>query len=74
MPEPVLGSSGVIQRAHLSLTAVFDFNEANDPAIPLTEAGIFTAATGGVMYNRVVFAPVTKTNAFKLTLFWDIVF
>jgi hypothetical protein len=26
------------------------------------------------MYNRVVFQDVTKTDAFKLTLLWDIVF
>ena len=64
----------MVKRTRLTLTAVFDFGEANDPATPLSEAAIFTAATAGVMYNRVVFAPVTKTNAFKLTLFWDIVF
>jgi hypothetical protein len=63
-----------VNRVRVSLQTVFDFNEANDPAIPLTEAGIFTAATGGVMYNRVVFEPVTKTNAFKLTLLWDVIF
>jgi hypothetical protein len=40
----------------------------------LREAGIFTAVSGGVMYNRVVFDAVTKTNAFKLTLLWDITF
>ena len=50
-----------------------DFGDANGTA-PLREAGIFTAETNGVMYNRVVFDPVTKTNAFKLTLLWDIVF
>ncbi len=63
-----------VNRVRVSLQTVFDFNEANDPAIPLTEAGIFTADTGGVMYNRVVFEPVTKTNAFKLTLLWDVIF
>jgi hypothetical protein len=62
-----------VRRVRVSLKAVFDFNEANGPE-PLREAGIFTAATGGVMYNRVTFDPVTKTNAFKLTLLWDITF
>ena len=61
-------------RIRVSLQAVFDFNEANDPAVPLREAAIFTAAAGGVMYNRVVFEPVTKTDAFKLTLLWDVIF
>jgi hypothetical protein len=62
-----------VKRVRARLTAVFDFNDANGTE-PLQEAGIFTADTGGVMYNRVVFDPVTKTNAFKLTLLWDIVF
>jgi hypothetical protein len=62
-----------VKRVRVSLSAVFDFDEANGTD-PLREAGVFTAATGGVMYNRVVFADVTKTNAFKLTLLWDITF
>ena len=69
--EPVAGGS--IRRIRARLTAEFDFGEANG-AEPLREAGIFNAATGGVMYNRVVFQDVTKTDAFKLTLLWDIVF
>jgi hypothetical protein len=62
-----------VQRVRASLRTVFDFNEANGPA-PLREAGIFTAAAGGVMYNRVVFDDVTKSNAFQLTLLWEITF
>lgn len=69
--EPIQGGS--IRRIRARLTAEFDFGEANG-AEPLREAGIFNAATGGVMYNRVVFQDVTKTDAFKLTLLWDIVF
>jgi hypothetical protein len=65
---------GGITRVQVSLEAVFDYAEANDPATPLREAGIFNAASGGIMYNRVVFEPVTKTDAFRLTLFWDVVF
>jgi hypothetical protein len=65
---------GGVMRVRVSLQAVFDFDEVNNPTVPLQEAGVFTASTGGVMYNRVVFAPVTKTNAFRLTLFWDVVF
>lgn len=66
-----------VKRVRVTLKAVFDFEEANSTdgnTDPLQEAGIFTAATGGVMYNRVTFKPVTKTNAFKLTLLWDITF
>jgi hypothetical protein len=62
------------RRVRATLKAVFDFADANDPAVPLREAGIFTADSAGVMYNRVVFEPVTKTNAFKLTLLWDVTF
>jgi hypothetical protein len=64
---------GEVKRVRARLTAVFDFGDANGAA-PLREAGIFTAESDGVMYNRVVFEPVTKTDAFKLTLLWDIVF
>ena len=64
---------GTVTRVRARLTAEFDFDEANG-ADPLREAGVFNAADDGVMYNRVVFDPVTKTEAFKLTLIWDIVF
>ena len=56
-----------------NIRAVFDFAEANG-VDPLREAGVFTALTDGVMYNRVIFDPVTKTGAFQLTLLWDITF
>ncbi|EPF21354.1 MAG: hypothetical protein EWV58_21975 [Microcystis aeruginosa Ma_MB_F_20061100_S19] len=55
----------------VKITTELDFNEANDY---LTEAGLFNANTGGVMYNRVVFPPINKTNDFKLTLIWEILF
>jgi hypothetical protein len=67
------GPGGQVRRVRARLTAEFDFGEANGGE-PLREAGVFNAGTGGVMYNRVVFDPVTKTEAFKLTLIWDIVF
>ncbi len=62
-----------VARIRVGLTTTFDFNEANGPDA-LQEAGLFTADTGGVLYNRVTFDPVTKTNAFKLTLLWEVVF
>lgn len=62
-----------VKRVRVTLKAVFDFEEANGPD-PLREAAVFNAASGGVMYNRVSFKDVTKTNAFKLTLLWDITF
>lgn len=62
-----------VKRVVVTVSAVYDFAEANGTT-PLREAGVFNAASGGVMYNRVVFDPVTKTNTFKLTLLWDIYF
>ena len=62
-----------VKRIKVSLQTVFDFGDANGTD-PLREAGIFTAASGGTIYNRVVFDAVTKANTFKLTLIWDIVF
>ena len=62
------------RRVRATLKAIFDFADANDPAVPLREAAIFTDAVAGIMYNRVVFEPVTKTSAFKLTLLWDVTF
>jgi hypothetical protein len=62
-----------VKRVRVTLKAVFDFEEANG-AEPLREAAVFNAPSGGVMYNRVTFKDVTKTNAFKLTLLWDITF
>jgi hypothetical protein len=55
----------------VTITAELDFNEANGA---LTEAGLFNADSGGVMYNRVVFPPINKTTDFKLTLIWEIIF
>jgi len=65
--------AGGVQRVKVTLQTVFDFGEANGTD-PLREAAVFTAASGGTMYNRVVFDAVTKANTFKLTLIWDIVF
>jgi hypothetical protein len=68
--EPT-GSGEDVSRVRVNLTAVFDYDQANGDA-PLREAASFNA--DGTMYNRVVFEPVTKTDAFKLTLLWEIVF
>lgn len=63
-----------VKRVRARLTSIFDFEDANDPSVALREAGIFTAEAEGMLYSRVTFEPVTKTDAFKLTLLWDIVF
>jgi hypothetical protein len=61
-----------VARVRVQLTAVLAFGDANDPATPLREAGLLNDA--GVLYSRVVFQPVTKTDTFELTLIWEIVF
>ena len=58
-------------RKKVTITVELDFGEANGA---LTEAGLFNANTGGVMYNRVVFPAINKTQEFKLTLIWEIIF
>ena len=44
-------------------------NQCNDA---LKEAGLFTDE--GIMYNRVTFDQITKSEQFKLTLIWEITF
>ncbi|TQM61951.1 hypothetical protein [Humibacillus xanthopallidus] len=61
-----------VDRVRVQLSALLDFTVANDPATPLREAGLFNDAN--VLYSRVVFQPVTKTDTFQLTLIWEIVF
>ena len=66
-------------RVTARLKVIFENDQANDnntPADPkpLREAGIFNAAAGGIMYNRVVFEPVYKTDAFQLVMMWDVTF
>ncbi|MGZ4434396.1 MAG: hypothetical protein ACXVW7_12320 [Trebonia sp.] len=61
-----------VARVRVQLTAQLDFGEANDPSTPLREAGLCNADK--VLYSRVVFKDVTKTDTFQLTLIWEIVF
>lgn len=73
---PVQAESGVVNQKNrkVRFSVDLDFAEPpNQPAI-LTEAGLFNAAQGGIMYNRVVFPNITKTGDFKLTLVWEIIF
>lgn len=40
----------------------------------LREAGLFTEDETPIMYNRVTFDTITKSEKFKLTLIWEIIF
>lgn len=62
-------TAGTSSRRKLMLTVDLDLDEANGA---LTEAGLFTE--DGVMYNRVTFPPINKSQDFKLTLIWEILF
>jgi hypothetical protein len=56
-------------RIMLRLTGELGEQDCNDE---LREAGLFTE--DGVMYNRVTFDVITKSDQFKLTLVWEITF
>ena len=55
----------------VTLSSTFGYDDANGT---LTEAGIFNADNTGVMYNRVVFPEISKTDKFTLSLIWKISF
>lgn len=60
-----------IPRKKLTISTELDYLEGNGQ---LTEAGVFNAPTGGIMYNRVTFPVINKSQAFKLNLVWVIIF
>jgi hypothetical protein len=66
-PKPLSGGSDIV----VTLSSTFGYDDANGA---LSEAGIFNADTGGVMYNRVVFPEISKTDKFTLSLIWKISF
>jgi hypothetical protein len=55
----------------VTVSSTFGYEDANGT---LTEAGIFNSENGGVMYNRVVFPEISKTDKFTLSLIWKISF
>ncbi|MFQ4135467.1 hypothetical protein PGN35_004035 [Nodosilinea sp. PGN35] len=74
-PETSYKSSRIRFSADLELNDLDPASNSGQPYI-LKEAGLFNAAglNTGVMYNRVVFPGIPKTNDFKLTLVWEILF
>jgi hypothetical protein len=69
-----LVGSETVRRVRVKLQTELDYEEGNNTKTALQEAGIFTAEEGGIMYNRVVFEPVKKTQSFKLMLVWEVTF
>jgi hypothetical protein len=55
----------------VTLSSTFGYDDANGT---LSEAGIFNDESAGVMYNRVVFPEISKTDKFTLSLIWKISF
>jgi hypothetical protein len=66
-PTKLTGGSDIV----VTLSSTFGYDDANGT---LTEAGIFNSDHGGVLYNRVVFPEITKTDKFTLSLIWKISF
>ena len=63
-------------RIKVTVSTTLALDEANGA---LSEAGLFSPdpndpSQPGIMYNRVQFDTITKTNEFQLTLVWEIVF
>jgi hypothetical protein len=65
--QPLTGGSDIT----VTLSSTFGYKDSNGN---LTEAGIFNSDNGGVMYNRVVFPEITKTDKLTLSLIWKISF
>lgn len=60
-----------------TVSAVFPgnrFMEEDTAELSISEAGLFTEATDGDMYNRVTFPPIPLRKSFELTLIWEITF
>lgn len=68
-----VGETPAPKKAKVTVTTELDFHEGNGE---LREAGLFNTATpeNSIMYNRVVFPAINKTNDFQLTLVWEIIF
>ena len=60
-------------RIKLTLRGHLEENNVQVNNKPLTEACLYSSVSK-VMYNRVEFLPITKTENFKLTLIWEILF
>jgi hypothetical protein len=60
----------------IRLSVDLDFDDPPNQPVDLREAGLFNSPEvgKGIMYNRVVFPIITKTQDFKLTLVWEIIF
>ena len=65
-------TSQTTNKTTVRVTGELDFQDATDR--PITEAGLFNAESGDSMYNRVVFDPIHKSEDYKLTLVWEIIF
>ena len=67
IPTALSGGSDIM----VTLSSTFGYEDANGK---LTEAGIFNSDRGGMLYNRVVFPEISKTDKFTLSLIWRITF
>jgi len=61
--------STTVSGSTITYTASF---EAGDGTGAITEAGVFSASTGGAMLCRTVFPPVNKQAADAMTITWSL--
>lgn len=55
----------------VTLSSTFGYQDCNGK---ISEAGLFNAEDGGIMYNRVVFPEIVKTSDLTLTMVWKVTF
>lgn len=70
--QTVDGASRIVTTISATLEA-----DPGGPTYTLTEAGIQLSPQGSVdsvLYNRVVFGPITKTPELQMTLAWEVIF
>ncbi len=61
------------ERIKLILVGTLQEKEEGLDGTALTEACLYSSGSN-VMYNRVQFLPINKTEKFKLTMIWEIIF
>lgn len=62
-------TSRVPWTGQLTLQSFVNGDQGNGP---LSEAGLFNAPTGGVLFARVVFPTISKSSSLTVTFTWDI--
>ncbi|MFH1096581.1 MAG: hypothetical protein V1749_03660 [Candidatus Desantisbacteria bacterium] len=77
-PRSIIGKKTVTmvgEEAQIDIEATFKGEDiVPTGTVGLREAGIFTAVTGGIMYNRVTFDEIPLRAGLEITLQWKLCF